>query len=93
MMTLKTVRKMQDARKPVQLDDGRVGKIVRVDTTFPGNHTTVSVYTLGGDGPGIAKVSLERLFETRLRTTPSLSAEVKPSSDEGAAPASPSAKS
>jgi len=66
-MTLKTVRKLQDARKPVELDDGRVGKIVRVDTTFPGNHTEVSVYTLGLEGPGIAKVTLDRLFEARGR--------------------------
>lgn len=29
----------------VQLVDGRVGKIVRVDTTFPGNTTTVLVWT------------------------------------------------
>lgn len=69
MMTLRTVRKMQDARKAVQLDDGRVGKIVRVDTTFPGNHTEVSVYTLGQDGPGLAKVTLDRLFEARARST------------------------
>lgn len=69
MMTLKTVRRMQDARRPVQLDDGRIGKIVRVDTTFPGNHTEVSVYTLG-EGPGIAKVTLDRLFETRSRSIP-----------------------
>jgi len=67
MMTLKTVRKMQDARRPVQLDDGRIGKIVRVDTTFPGNHTEVSVYMLGHDRPGIAKVTLDRLSEARSR--------------------------
>jgi len=66
MMTLKTVRKMQDARKPVELDDGRIGKIVRVDTLFPGNHTVVSVYMLG-EGPGIAKVTLDRLVEARTR--------------------------
>ena len=64
MMTLKTVRRLQDARRPVLLDDGRIGKIVRVDTTFPGNHTEVSVYTLG-EGPGIAKVTLDRLSEAR----------------------------
>ena len=40
----------------VRLADGRVGKIVRVDTTFPANKTEVSVYTLGAQGPGIAKV-------------------------------------
>lgn len=89
MMTLKTVRKMQDARKPVQLDDGRIGKIVRVTTTFPGNHTEVSVYTLG-PGPGIAKVTLDRLFEARGRTAPHLAAEVTAASSERP-PAKPAA--
>lgn len=46
----------------VRLSDGRVGKIVRVDTTFPANRTEVSVYTAEeGQGPGIAKVGLDRL--------------------------------
>jgi hypothetical protein len=45
----------------VRLEDGRVGKIVRVDTTFPANETEVSVYTEDEKGPGIAKVSLEGL--------------------------------
>ncbi len=69
MMTLRTVKRLQDARRPVQLEDGRVGKIVRVDTTFPGNRTEVSVYTLSDGrpdsegGPGIAKVTLDHLSE------------------------------
>lgn len=67
MMTLKTVHRLQDSRRPVLLDDGRIGKIVRVDTTFPANRTEVSVYTLG-DGPGIAKVTLDRLFEAKSRS-------------------------
>jgi hypothetical protein len=29
----------------VQLADGRIGKVVRVDTLFPGNATTVSGWT------------------------------------------------
>jgi hypothetical protein len=91
MMTLKTVRKMQDARKPVQLDDGRIGKIVRVDTTFPGNHTEVSVYTLG-PGPGTAKVTLDRLFEAKSRTAPYLAAEVTPSPAEPTAVGSPTGR-
>jgi hypothetical protein len=62
MLTLRHVKKLQDQRSVVKLSDGRVGKIVRVDTTFPGNHTEVSVYTdLEGKGPGIAKVGLELL--------------------------------
>jgi hypothetical protein len=45
----------------VQLADGRVGKIIRVDTTFPENKTEVSVYTEDENKPGIAKVGLEVL--------------------------------
>lgn len=45
----------------VRLEDGRVGKIIRVDTTFPANTTEVSVYTQDEKGPGIAKVALEDL--------------------------------
>jgi hypothetical protein len=57
-------------RRMVRLSDGRVGKIVRVDTTFPDNATTVTVWTNVDDGhgpisasgpasgPGISKVSL-----------------------------------
>lgn len=29
----------------VQLVDGRVGKVVRVDTTFPDNTTTLTIWT------------------------------------------------
>ena len=41
----------------VQLSDGRVGKIVRVDTLFPSNATTVSIWT-DSKSPSIAKVSI-----------------------------------
>ncbi len=61
MLTLRHVQELQDDRVAVQLADGRVGKIVRVDTTFPANHTLVSVYTEDVQGPGIAKVGLEGL--------------------------------
>jgi hypothetical protein len=44
-------------RRMVQLSDGRVGKVVRVDTTFPENATTVSVWT-DSKSPSVAKVSL-----------------------------------
>jgi hypothetical protein len=52
MVTLRDLHRFQTARCMVQLRDGRVGKIVRVDTTFPGNRTEVSVYTL--DVPGLS---------------------------------------
>lgn len=57
----------------VQLADGRVGKVVRVDTTFPANTTTVTIWTESSDaqgpasgsgpasGPGISKVSLAEI--------------------------------
>lgn len=61
MLTLRRIQELQDTRSVVQLEDGRVGKIIRVDTSFPANRTLVSVYTEGAKGPGIAKVSLERL--------------------------------
>jgi hypothetical protein len=59
---------MMNERRMVRLSDGRVGKIVRVDTLFPGNATTVTVWTDSNDdgplstgpvsGPGISKVSI-----------------------------------
>ncbi len=61
MLTLRNIQALQDSRSIVRLEDGRVGKIIRVDTTFPANQTEVSVYTEGAKGPGIAKVSLELL--------------------------------
>ncbi|HSC89450.1 MAG TPA: hypothetical protein VLC09_19345 [Polyangiaceae bacterium] len=61
MLTLRAVHQLQDQHGMVELEDGRVGRIVRVTTTFPGNTTQVSVYTAGPGGPGIAKVALEQL--------------------------------
>jgi hypothetical protein len=46
-------------RARVVLADGRIGKIVRVDTVFPANDTTVTVWTETPQGPGVAKVQLE----------------------------------
>lgn len=63
MLTLRRIQALQDQRSVVRLEDGRVGKIVRVDTTFPQNETVVSVYTEDARGPGIAKVSLELLSD------------------------------
>ena len=48
---------MMNERRMVLLTDGRIGKVVRVDTLFPGNATTVSVWT-DSKAPGVAKVSL-----------------------------------
>lgn len=46
-------------RRRVVLADGRTGKIVRVDTVFPANDTTVTVWTDTPSGPGVAKVQLD----------------------------------
>jgi hypothetical protein len=55
-------------RRMVQLTDGRIGKIVRVDTLFPDNATTVTVWT-NSNGPGIAKVALSEVVgEAALKT-------------------------
>jgi hypothetical protein len=46
-------------RARVVLADGRIGKIVRVDTVFPENDTTVTVWTETPQGPGVTKVQLD----------------------------------
>jgi hypothetical protein len=48
-------------RRGVLLDDGRLGRIVRVDTEFPRGSTTVSVWTETPRGPGVAKVDIARI--------------------------------
>jgi hypothetical protein len=48
---------MMNERRSVQLLDGRIGKVVRVDTLFPGNATTVTIWTYS-KGPGVAQVTL-----------------------------------
>jgi hypothetical protein len=58
MSNLRRVHQLMTDRRRVQLDDGRTGKIVRVDTFFPDGNTTVTVWT----GPGIAKVDIERVI-------------------------------
>lgn len=49
-------------RRQVLLQDGRTGKIVRVDTVFPANSTTVSVWTETKKGPAVAKVDLKSIL-------------------------------
>jgi hypothetical protein len=48
-------------RRRVLLDDGRTGRIVRIDTKYPANETTVSVWTDTQDGPGLAKIDVSRV--------------------------------
>lgn len=70
MLSLWHLHQMMNERRMVQLADGRVGKVVRVDTTFPANTTTVTIWTDSSEwngpasgagpasGPGISKVAL-----------------------------------
>lgn len=58
MATLRHIHRYMNDRRAVLLDDGRSGKIVRVDTLFPDGETTVSVWTRTEAGPGVAKVRL-----------------------------------
>lgn len=52
MATLWYLHQLMNERRMVRLSDGRVGKIVRVDTLFPDNFTTVSIWTDSNDeGP------------------------------------------
>jgi hypothetical protein len=60
MATLRSLHQMMNERRMVQLSDGRVGKVVRVDTVFPDNATIVTVWT-SSSGPGIAKVALSEV--------------------------------
>lgn len=68
MATLRHLHQMMNERRMVRLSDGRIGKIVRIDTLFPDNATTVTIWTDSNDdgplstgpvsGPGISKVSI-----------------------------------
>ncbi len=58
MATLRHIHQMMNERRMVQLADGRIGKVMRVDTLFPSNATTVSVWTPDSQYPSVAKVSL-----------------------------------
>lgn len=73
MLSLFNLHQMMNERRMVQLADGRVGKVVRVDTTFPANTTTVTIWTDSSEwngpvsgngppsGPGISKVPLAEI--------------------------------
>jgi hypothetical protein len=56
MANLRLIHQYMTDRRWVLLDDGRIGRIVRVDTTFPAGTTTVSVWTEDYPGPSVAKV-------------------------------------
>ena len=55
MASLRLIHQIMNERRSVQLADGRTGKIMRVETFFPGNDTQVTVWTSEGS-PGVAQV-------------------------------------
>ena len=61
MADLRHIHRYMTERRKVLLDDGRTGRIVRVDKTYPQCSTTVSVWTDGADGPTVAKVDVGRV--------------------------------
>ena len=61
MANLRHIHKYMTDRRRVLLEDGRTGRIVRVDTTFPEGSTTVSVWTENAPGPSVAKVDLRHV--------------------------------
>lgn len=62
MVNIRHIHQYMTDRRKVLLDDGRIGNIIRVDTTFPGRSTTVSVWAETGGQPGVAKVDLTRIL-------------------------------
>jgi hypothetical protein len=58
MATLRHIHQLMNERRMVLLADGRVGKVVRVDTLFPSNATTVTVWTDSGVSPPLSQVTL-----------------------------------
>ena len=61
MANLRHIHEFMTDRRRVLLDDGRTGRIVRVDTTFPAGKTEVSVWTGDGPGPSVATVDARRI--------------------------------
>ncbi|MFO7180082.1 MAG: hypothetical protein DIU78_015395 [Pseudomonadota bacterium] len=62
MTTLRGIHELMTARRLVVLADGRKGKVVRVDTVFPANDTTVTLWTNTAAGPRVAKVPLDQVL-------------------------------
>jgi hypothetical protein len=56
MASLRHIHQFMNERKLVRLADGRTGKIIRVDTVFPGNETRVTVWTPDRSSPDLAKI-------------------------------------
>lgn len=63
---LRSIHRYMSDRQPVVLADGRTGRIVKVDTVFPANTTTVSVWT-DTPRPSVAKVTLQSVVGPKTR--------------------------
>jgi hypothetical protein len=61
MTTLRSVHRIMDDRLTVLLAGGRTGKIVRIDTVFPGNATSITVWLYGDEEPRVVKVPLSAI--------------------------------
>jgi hypothetical protein len=57
MADLRLIQRYMAERKPVVMEDGRVGRILRVDTAYPERSSTISVW-IDTPGPGVAKVNI-----------------------------------
>lgn len=68
MTTLRDIHRYMNEKRSVALQDGRTGKIVRVETFFPDNDTTVRVWTSDGAGPGVVKVRLDDVVGPVLKS-------------------------
>lgn len=54
--TLRHIHRFMTERRRVVLSDGTTGRVVRVDTVFPGNETTISVWL---DAPSSKSVEVQ----------------------------------
>jgi hypothetical protein len=61
MADLLYLHKYMVDRRKVVLVDGRTGRILRLDTAFPGRRVVASIWTDGADGPAVAKVDVEQI--------------------------------
>jgi len=69
MSLVRTMYAIMASRKHVMLPDGRTGVITRVDTSFPGEDTTVEVWVKTAEGPGLAKVNAKTVTEIGEKKT------------------------
>lgn len=60
MPTLRYIHQLMNEHRIVALTDGRVGRIVRVDTLFPANVTTVTLWLEAT--PSVTRVSLNEVL-------------------------------